>query len=149
MYQFLKFKEPIPSCGIYSLEYNEKLKEWTYVYILNTPFELTNDNQKDLIIYEYISDLWLKESDNLHQNSVNLKIKTLDQYLKLLDLQRKTDLEFREKWKKDNPEQAKNCPNQKNLSNKDYSNEELEQLGIHFIANIIDKDDNCTIFAAV
>lgn len=146
MYQYLTFDRPIPSCAIHSLKFDKSTQKWSYIYALKTPFELTNENTKELIIYEYISDLYLKEADSVHPESINIRIKTLDEYVKLLNEQIKADLEYRKSWLEKNPN-AK--PSTVELENKDYSNIELQSLNVHFVANMVEKGDKTTIFAAI
>ena len=153
MYQFLKFDEIIPSCEIFELNFDEKDDKWYYIYALNTPFELTNNkDQEELIIYEYISDLILKEPNFVHGESINIKIKSLDQYIEILNKQRQVDLLYREFWKINNPDIAKHGPNNcVTLENRNYSNKELRELGIHYIAtNLKQNNKIClTVFAAI
>lgn len=147
MYQKIEFKKPIPSCEIYELKYNEETKEWIFIYLLNTPFELTDKPfEKELIIYDYISDLYLKYKDELHKDSVNIPINSKNQYLELLEKQRKTDIEYREKWMKENPNAV---PNLIEVKNKSYTNSELIDLDIHYIASIWSEEDLFTTFAAI
>lgn len=144
MYQLLKFENPIPSCEIHSLEYHNN--KWFFIYALNTPFELNNDNNEELIIYEYISDLYLKKISDVHAESVNIKIKTLDNYLKLLELQRNEDIKYRENWIKENPDEI---PNKLILENKNYSFEDLRNEGVHYISSILESNDEKTIFSGI
>lgn len=145
MYQFLKLKEPIPSCEIYSLEFQNN--EWIYVYALNVPFELTNDNTEEIIVYEYISDLYLKLSDSVHPESVNLRITKLDEYYHLLKNQREADLSYREKWlsKLDVTPEINSII----LENKSYTHQELLNNNLHYISYIIQYTDEITTFAAI
>lgn len=144
MFQLLKFDSPIPSCSIYELEFKDG--KWYYIYALNTPFELTNDNEMELIVYEYISDLYLRLPESVHPESVNLRIKTLDQYLKLLEMQKNEDKKYREYWLSKNPE-AK--PNTIQLENKSYTHDELTNIGVNYIASIYEFEDGFTSFAAI
>ena len=145
MYQFLRLDEPIPSCEIYSLEFSES--KWIYIYALNVPFELTNENTQEIVVYEYISDLYLKMSDSIHPESVNLRITKLDEYLCLLTIQRQADLDYRDKWlsKLDVIPEI----NSVTLGNKTYSHQELLDNGLHFISFTIDFTDKITKFAAI
>lgn len=144
MYQLLKFDTPIPSCEIHSLEYLDG--NWKYIYALNTPFELTDENTESLIIYEYISDLHLKTKDSVHPESINLEIKTLTEYLAWLEKQRLTDILYREDWKKKHPNAKANIIE---LENKNYSKNDLREIGVHYIATELDKNEKVTNFAAV
>ena len=144
MYQILKFKQPIPSCEIYGLEFNNG--EWSYIYALNTPFELTNDNKKEMIVYEYICDLCIKEANNIHPESVNIRFKTLDEYLSILNRQIEEDLKFRQNWIRNHPDSK---PATIKLENKDYSFNELKELDVHLISFIVKKEQNITIFAGI
>lgn len=121
MYQFLKLNDPIPSCEIYSLEFDEG--KWIYIYALNVPFELTDENTEEIIVYEYISDLYLKLPNTVHPESVNLKVIKLHEYLHLLNKQREADLDYRNKWlsKLDVIPEI----NSVTLKNKSYSHQEL------------------------
>ena len=144
MYQFLKFESPIPSCEIHSLSFEDG--KWYYTYALNTPFELTNENDRELIIYEYISDLYLRLPDTVHPESVNLRIKTLDEYLEWLEKQRLADISYRMEWKKKHPN-AK--PNIVKLRNQNYDHDSLLDNGVHYIASMINNDGEFTEFAAI
>lgn len=144
MYQFLKEKELIPSCKIHELIYENG--EWTYVYALNTPFELTDSNDVDLIIYEYICDLILKKADSVHKDSVNIHLKTLKEYKEYLDTQRKIDLAFREAYLEKNPD---SIANSFSIENKSYSNKELNDLGIHYLSSLVENDGNISKFNGI
>ena len=143
MLQMLEFNHPIPSCKIHSLKYENN--KWTFIYALNTPFELTNKNTENLIIYEYICDLNVKK-DDLHKESINIKFKTLDEYLYYLNKQYEEDIKFREKYLKNNPDAE---PSTITLENRNYTVEELLNKNVNYIANIVKKEDNLTIFAAI
>lgn len=151
MYQILKFKEPIPSSFIHALEYDENSKEWTYCYALNTPFELTNENTKELLIYEFICDLHLEENSTVNDESVNIKIKTLDEYLRLLDLQIEVDKKYRKDWLEENKnnEEVNTEPNTFSIENRDYTYEELRRIGINYISFLVESDKEISIFAGV
>lgn len=144
MYQILKFSDPIPSCEIYSLEFEGG--RWSYIYALNTPFELTNSNNQELIIYEYICDLHLRLPDSVHPESVNLRIKTLDEYLEWLEKQRNADVDYRMKWIEKNPDEK---PNTITLENRSYTHIELTKIGVHYVAGLIDNDGENSTFAAI
>lgn len=149
MLQFLIFDEPIPSCSIYGLKYeNEK---WKFIYALNTPFELTDENSQEMIIYEYISDLTIKESKDLHPDSTNIKFKTLSEYLKILRMQIDEDKKFRENYFNKLIESGEKIPepNTIELNHKDYNYSELKEIGVHFISKIYDDKSFTTIFAAI
>lgn len=144
MYQLLKFNEPIPSCSINSIEFIDG--KWVFNYALNTPFELTDDNRNDLIVYEYISDLFVKNAEGLHHESVNVHFKTLTEYLSLLKRQQEEDINFRIAWKENNPDAL---PLTITLENKNYSLQELKKLNVNFIASIVNLDSEFTEFAAI
>lgn len=144
MYQMLRFDKPIPSCGIHELKFVNN--SWEFIYALLTPIELTNENDQELLIYEYISDLKLVTSDVVNLKSINLRIKTYDEYLELLKRQAEADIEFREEWKKNNPEAV---PNKVTLDNQHYTHGDLLRLNVNFIASIIEQNDTCTVFAAI
>lgn len=157
MYQFLEFDEPIPSCQIFSLNYNKDSGKWKFIYAINTPFELKskNDNvsrrniNKQLIIYEYISDLILKEKNDVHDESVNITISNLEEYIDILKYQRDVDNDYRGKWKKENPDIIAEGPNIINLNNRNYNHEELSIRDVHYIASIYNQKDDETAFAAI
>lgn len=144
MYQFLEFDRPIPSCSIHSLKFD--LGKWKYIYALNTPFELTNENKEELVVYEYISDLHLKLNESVHEESINLRITTLDEYLFLLEKQIEEDVKYREKWLLQHPDEQ---PNTLILENRDYSHEELLENNVNYISFIVDLGDEETIFAGI
>lgn len=151
MYQFLRFNHPIPSCEIYALEFDKNSNSsspWTFIYAINTPKELNNNEDLNLIIYGYISDLWIKEKDYVHPESINIRINSLDEYLNYLELQYKTDNLYREEWIKNNPDAT---PNTICLENKNYNNNDLKKLNIHFISSIfsMDNENNTTIFTGI
>lgn len=145
MYQFLRLNNPIPSCELYSLEFIEN--KWIYIYALNTPFELNDDNTVEIAVYEYISDLYLKVPDSIHPESVNLKITKLSEYMHLLKKQMETDLDYRKKWlsKLDDVPEV----NSITLENKTYSHQDLLNSNLHYISFTIEFNDKYTKFAAI
>lgn len=147
MFQILEYDEPIPSCEIHSLKYADG--KWVYEYAINTPIEITNENKQDLIVYEYISDLKIKNGDNQHPDAVNIHFKTLDEYLLLLEAQRAIDLLFRKKWLEKHPNAEIKNFSMRNLENRDYSFAELSELKVHFISFLIEHGDEMSVFAAV
>lgn len=152
MYQFLKFENPIPSCEIFEINYNNEKNNWEFIYSINTTKEITNNsNQENFIVYGHISDLIIKNvSSVVYGDSVNIEFNTLDEYIEILENQRIIDLAYRNAWEKANPEIAEKGPNNTiKLENKDYNNNELKKLNVHYIASIIYKNNNETIFAAV
>ena len=148
MIQLLKFDEPIPSCLIHSLKFNKENNKWEYIYALSTPEELTNNKKFNLIIYEYISDLKLKDGTNMHPDSINIKIRNLDEYLFYLNKQREADLSYRRKWIKEHNIEDYHL-NTVELYNKDYSNEDLNVEELCYISRIVEQKDDKTIFAAI
>lgn len=146
MFQMLTFDKPIPSCEIHELSFKDN--KWYFTYALNTPVELTDDKEVDLIIYEYICDLILKDPKGLHEESINIHVKTLSEYLKWMEKQRDADLRFRERFLKEHPE-AKDNLITKTLENRDYSYQELSKLGLSYFSFIVEIKENETIFAAV
>lgn len=144
MYQLLKFKHPIPSCEIHSLEFKEN--NWIYIYAVNTPIELTDKNTEELIIYQYISDLNLKLLNSVHPESINIKINSLTEYLNILNRQREADINYRKQWLLNNSEATTNTIK---LYNKSYNYEELIKNDVHYIADMINLEKDYTIFAAI
>ena len=148
----LLFDEPIPSCKIDSLLYEDK--NWKFCYKVNSPIDL-NDNTENLnlAIYGHISDLELIKRDTLHEKSCNIKINSLNDYIKYLTLQIEADKKYREEFMKKieyNNELKNNLQlNVVELSNKNYSNEELQKMRITYIAGIYDQNEHNTIFKAV
>lgn len=141
MIQKIKFKEPIPSCEILELEYENG--EWIYVYGINTPVEI-NESSKGLIVYGHICNLEVKH-DDLPELSVNIHFDTMDQYMEILKSQRQADLDYRKDWLKRHPK----CPvNTAILENRNYDHEELSEH-ISYLSTIIFKMQNETVFAAV
>ena len=147
MYQILEFEEPIPSCRIYSMLYRNN--KWIYCYAIETPKEITNDNEEELLIYGYISDLTVKLGKNQHKDSVNIYFKTLDELLNILKLQREADIKFREEWKKQNPDAKIADFATRILENRDYSHKELKKLDVNFVASVIEQKEDKTKFAAI
>lgn len=148
MFQMITFDHPIPSCEIYSISYDQENKKWSFTYALNTPVELKDDEDVDLIIYEYICDLILKDPKSLHPESINIHVKNLREYRQWLERQREEDIKFRKKFLENNPDAVKNLITHK-LENKDYSYQELSQLGLSYFSFIQQQDDHETVFAAV
>lgn len=144
MYQILNFDNPIPSCEIHELNFVDG--KWVFVYALLTPVKLTNENEQELLVYEYISDLKLVTLETVNLKSINLRVKTLDEYLKLLYAQMKTDVEYREMWKAKNPTAE---PNKLKLLNQNYSHNDLSRLGVTFIASILEKLEGNTVFTGI
>ena len=155
MYQLLKFEEPIPSCRIHSLAFEDG--KINFVYAVNTPREITDSMESPLAVYEHISDLKLVEASELHELSVNIKINSLAQYLEFLQKQQKADADYRKSFfdlLKYNSEAIENL--NKNLMNnsiklekRNYDNDELTKLGVNYIASILEEDNNYAVYAAV
>lgn len=147
MYQYIKLDEPIPSCEIHSLEFENE--NWKYIYAISVPYELTNnDNNVELIVYSFISNLDLRE-DTMSGLSANVRVKALDEYMLLLEKQRNVDLEYREKWLESNPDATISEYSKRVLTNKSHSLSELKELEVQYISKILYKDDNQTTFAAI
>lgn len=145
MFQLLEFDNPIPSCSIYGLKFNNG--KWKFIYRVETPNILNKENKdEEYIIYEYISDLKVKHKKDVHPESVNIVFKTLDEYLSFLEAQRIADIEYREKWKKEHPDEI---PNLFILENKNYDFNDLINLDIHFIAGIKQINENNTEFIGI
>jgi hypothetical protein len=147
MFQILEFDNPIPSCEIHEVHYNNGL--WKFRYAVNTPIEITNENQIDLIVYEFIADLSIRIGEGQHKDAVNIHFKTLDEYLLLLESQLTADLIFRKRWLEKNPNAKVKKFATKNLENRDYNINELRAHGIHFISFLIENDGKISTFAAV
>lgn len=144
MYQFLKFEDPIPSCKINSLEFTDN--KWFFIYALEVPYDINNENEKELIIYGHISDLSIGTKDEVHEESVNIKIKTLNDILNLLKVQREEDEKYRKIWRSENPEAI---PNIITLENKSYSNKELVEAEVSYISGIEAINSNTTEFIGI
>lgn len=147
MFQLLKLRKAIPSCRIHSLLYNNNM--WTYVYAVEVPRELNNENKIPLLIYGHISDLLIKEGKDQHEDSINIYFNTLDEYLKILDSQRQQDEKFRKEWLENHPNVEISEFAIRNLENKNYSNEQLRSLDIHCISSVIHQGKETTKFAAI
>lgn len=147
MFQILEFEDPIPSCEIYGLRYDNGV--WKFKYAVNTPMEITNENTIDLIVYEYICDLTVRIGEGQHKDAVNIHFKTLDEYLLLLESQRITDLAFRANWLKKNPGAQVKKFAMKTLENKDYDINDLRALEIRFMSFLIEDNGEISTFAAV
>lgn len=145
MEQALIFKEPIPSCDINHLIYENG--QWNFGYMLITPVELKPNEKYDLVIYEFISDLQLRQRKEIRiKESVNIPITSYDQYLEFLNKQREEDLRYRKEWLKTHHD-AK--PSTIILENKNYSRRELQDAGVHFISGILNQDKDKTEFIAI
>lgn len=147
MFQLLEFDNPIPSCQIHGLKRNGD--KWVYQYAVNTPVEITDDNQIDLIVYEYISDLMIKIGEGQHPDAVNIHFKTLSEYLSLLETQRMCDIAFRKKWLDEHPNAEIKKFNRRTLENKDWNFNELKDENVHFISFLINDDGEHSEFASV
>jgi hypothetical protein len=136
--------------------------KWKFIYSVNTPIEITDKIQKNIIddeqlvfvVYEFISDLKIKNKIDVHDKSVNLEFQTLDQYLQLLDAQRKADLDYRKKWIQKYIEEhdgEEPEPHTITLSNKDFTYNELhgDENNIRYISSVIEQKDDETIFAGI
>lgn len=142
MIQKFKTENPIPSCEILELEYENG--KWYYIYGINTPEEISNEESKEFIVYGHISNLVVKY-DDLNELSVNIHFKTLDQYIDILNKQRQADLDYRVSWLSRHPK----CPiNTVILENRSYKQEELQEK-ISYLSTILMEVDDVTIFAAV
>lgn len=143
MYQFITLKNPIPSCAIYGLKFNEG--NWEFVYAVKTPIELKPGEEYDLVVYEYISDLYLKRRSSVNPQSVNVPVRTLEGYLGLLERQRLEDIRYRKEWCARNPGVEANTVE---LDNRDYDPSELKNL-LTYVSGVKSVDQNKTIFIAV
>lgn len=144
MLQTIEFDDLIPSCEIYEVKYNRETGKWTYVYAFETPFELTDDNEEELIVYGHISNMDVRKAD-LNELSINIHFKTLSDYIHILNTQRQADRDYRIDWLKRHPK----CPiNTVILENRDYDHKELQER-VTYASTILMKTDNITVFAAV
>lgn len=154
MYQNIILDRPIPSCELAGLQYGEdeqKRPAWKYVYALNTPEELTDENEtQDFMVYEYICDLVVRYGHKAHEDAVNIHFKTLSQYMRLLERQAEADERFRQEWMEksgktwdDVPEHAKRL-----LEHRDYTIAELVALKIHFLSRYAGEVDGKSLFFA-
>ena len=164
MYQNIKLLKPIPSCELSSLLWvagNSGLNtdfdgtddgHWEYVYAVNTPEELTEDNEEqDFMVYEYISDLIVRYGHKVHEEAVNIHFRKLSQYMELLQRQRKVDIAFRERWMKENGKTEKDVPehSKRFLEHKNYSTRDLLEQKIHFVAKYMGENgDGQSYFVA-
>lgn len=165
MLQLLKFDKPIPSALIHALEWvedanddtdnidNEANGHWVYVYAIQTPKEITDDDMEtDFIIYEYISNLRVEIDTGKYKDSVNLHFRGLTQYKQILETQRLADITFRNKFRtKYKAENGKNPEISsfaiKVLKHQNYSFDDLEDIGIHCISTIIEANNDNDVFA--
>jgi len=146
MYQLLEFSHPIPSCKIFELKFDEDKKAWTFIYAVETPFELTNSNTKEMIIYKHISDLIVKENVDFHEESTNIKFKTLDEYLEYLNAQYNADMKYRKSWKLNNPKAKANVLT---LINDNYTSKELAENEITYISEVVSINKNYSCFTGI
>ena len=147
MFQVLEYDQPIPSCEIHGLRYDDG--EWKFRYAVNTPVEITNENTVDLIVYEYISDLSIRIGEGQHKDAVNIHFKTLDQYMALLESQRLADLMFRKRWLEKHPGAQVKKFATKVLCNRDYDINELRAEGVRFLSFLVEDGGETSTFAAV
>lgn len=143
MYHEITFEEPIPTCRIFSLTFDGG--KWRYHYRVETPVELKGE--LDLVIYGHVSDLYLVHSNDIKDGGVNIPVKSLENYVKLLELQREKDLLFRKLWLEKNPGRTIGERNRVKLENRDYPAEELRELGIMYVSSELEHSDMMTEFA--
>jgi hypothetical protein len=132
MYQMFEMASPIPSCQIHELRWNPKASKWSYIYAVSTPKMITEENNDDMIIYEFVCDLDVRLASGLTDDSVNIHFKRLSEYVDLLNKQREADVMYRKKWVAMHPD-AK--PYSIKLECKNYSYADLKRLGVLYIAS--------------
>lgn len=135
----LYFNNPIPSCKIYELKFEDK--KWQFGYLVESNFDL-DEEFKNVYIYGNVCGLYL-ESANMPNGSVNIQVSSMEEYIKYLELQRKLDLLFRKTWIMENPDET---PIRIRLHKRTYSNRELAELDIKYISSIFKKEHSFTVF---
>lgn len=146
MFQDFILDECIPSCELHGLLWRDD--SWKFLYMVKTPLIITNENTMPLMIYEFISDLKVVKDLDQHEDSVNIRFKTLDEYMSLLSKQRQADLEFRRQWIAKNPDMAiQEFCKRKVKNGVDYDYSKLKEMNIHFVSGILEQDDLMTVFS--
>jgi len=144
MIQKFTFDNPIPSCRVCELKFTNN--KWQFVYFINTPQLLLEGKEYDLCIYEFISNLILKERSTLNPESTNISIKSLNDYLSILQSQREADIKYRKEWLSKHPDAKK--PSTITLENKSYSYDELKDLA-NYIVGIQSQNQTNTTFIGI
>lgn len=135
--QILGFDKPIPSCFIHDIEYKDG--KMVYNYLVDTPVELNENMDTELVIYNQISYLRLVLKSEMSELSANISIKSLSEYRGYLDKQREADIKMREKFKAANPDMT---PRTIVLERRNYSREELSSLDVEYVMEVLlDADD--------
>lgn len=130
--QILGFEQPIPSCFIHNIEFKEG--KVIYNYLVDTPVELTDNMDVELVIYNQISYLRLVLKEEMTNLSANIPIQSLSEYRYYLDKQREADIRMREVFKKNHPEAT---PRTIVLDKKDYSRDELFNLDVEYVMEVL------------
>lgn len=101
---------PVPSCVIQNLLWDEDNKRWSYEYYVTIPnkIEIDEDGKfsKDLYVYGHIQEL--KLVDTVTKNSINISVKSVDDIKRMIDVQYKADIEYRNQWIENNPDYIDN-----------------------------------------
>lgn len=147
MKQFLEFDHPIPSCEVYGMSWRDD--HWVYTYALSTPFELTDGNNQDMIVYQFISDLVVRLAAPMHHDSVNLHFRTLSDFLSLLDRQVQEDKAYREGWLAAHPEVNVSRRSTFILPHGEWLGDALLEHGVHYVADYLGETEGGSIFAGV
>lgn len=96
----------VPSCSVKMLIWDSINNMWKYEYEVTIPDSISIDEDgcfsKELYVYGHIQELLLVES--VTKNSVNLKVKSKGDILRMLDDQYREDMEYRRRWISNNPE---------------------------------------------
>ena len=135
--QILGFDKPIPSCFIHNVEYKDG--KIVYNYLVDTPVDLTDDMNEELVIYNQISYLRLVLKKEMNEISANIPVNSLSEYRSYLDAQRIADIKMREKFRESNPDVS---PRTIVLDKRDYSREELYNLDVEYVMEIVSETDN-------
>lgn len=139
----IRTKNPVPSCTINNLIWDDKTLEWSYEYLVSLPKGITVDEEgsfsKTLFVYGHIHQL--KLVDNVTKNSVNITVNKVEEVEEMVSLQYEADMEFRKKWIEENPEYEE-------LANVVEVKNETQFSEYNHIISIKEQKEETTIFIA-
>lgn len=130
--QILGFESPIPSCFIHNIEYKDG--KIIYNYLIDTPIELSDSIEEELVIYNQISYLRLVLKSEMNNISANIPINSLSEYRSYLDAQRTADIQMRERFRQSHPDMT---PRTIVLEKRNYSRDELYNLDVEYVMEVI------------
>lgn len=96
---------PVPSCTIKEFIWSDEIG-WKFRYEATIPDNVKIDENgifsKELYLYGHIQQLYLVNI--VTNNSVNLKIKSKDELVQIVNEQFEEDMKYRRKWINENPD---------------------------------------------